>query len=197
MRRLLIGTTNPVRLEILRAALAPLPIEIVTLAQLGITATVEEDGASPVANAEKKARAYQALSQLPTFALDGGMTITGLPPERQPGVTVRRIPSITAPTAEDLLAFYERELASLGGNTTATWHVGMALALSSALVVTQQTDFPALMRLGRRGPLRSGAPLDCLLSDPISGKAYSEMHPAERPAVAAYRDFVAQYLDKM
>lgn len=197
MRRLLIGTTNPVRLEILRAALAPLPIAIVTLEQLGITAAVEEDGASPVANAEKKARTYQALSQFPTLALDGGMTIAGLPPERQPGVTVRRIPGIIAPTDEDLLVFYEQELATLGGSTTATWHVGMALALSSARVVTQQTDFPALMRLGRRGLLRPGAPLDCLLSDPISGKAYSEMRPAERPAVMAYRDFVAQHLDEM
>ncbi|MDX9955093.1 MAG: hypothetical protein RBT75_13400 [Anaerolineae bacterium] len=79
-----------------------------------------------MANAGKKAWAYQALSQLPTLALNGGMTIVGLPPERQPG-----------------------------------------------------------------------APLDCLLSDPVSGKACSEMHPTERPAVIAYRDFVAQHLDGM
>ncbi len=196
MRRLLIGTTNLVRLEILCAALASLPVEIITLNQLGITAAVEEDGTSPVANAEKKALAYQALSRLPTLALDGGLTIAGLPPERQPGVTVRRIPGRPTATNEDLLRFYEQELKSLGGATTATWHVGLALALSSVRIVTQQTAFPALMRLGRRGPLRPGAPLDCLLSDPISGKAYSEMRHEERPAFATYRNFVAQFLEE-
>lgn len=39
----------------------------------------------------KKARAHVARTGLPTFAMDGGLYIDAFPPDKQPGVRVRRM----------------------------------------------------------------------------------------------------------
>ena len=196
-KQLLLGTTNPAKVSILRSALAPLPVVVLSLADVGIVLAVEEDGALPKENAEKKARAYRAASGLPTLALDGGLHIQGLPAESQPGPLVRRIPGVAAATDEQVLDYYERQLGLLRGQAIAIWTVGMALAISDERIVTRQFSIESLMIAGKRGPLVAGAPLDSLRLDPISGKYYSEMAYEERPGSARYREFVEQYLSEL
>ncbi len=196
-KQLLLGTTNPAKVRILRSALAPLPLEVLGLADLRIAIDVQEDGASPEENAEKKARAYRAASGLPTLALDGGLYIKGLPAESQPGMFVRRIPGVPEATDEQVMDYYERQLERLGGEGIATWSVGMALAISSERVVTRRFSIESLMRAGKRGRLVAGAPLDSLRLDPVSGKYYSEMAYEERPGSEKYREFVEQYLSEL
>jgi inosine/xanthosine triphosphate pyrophosphatase family protein len=195
-KQLLLGTTNPGRVSILRSALAPLP-QVLSLADLGIAIDVKEDGAWPEENAEKKARAYWAVSGLPTLATDGALHIKGLPAERQPGVFLRRIPGVAGATDEEVLDYYERQLERLGGEGVATWSVGMALAISGGRIVTGRFSIERLMRAGRRGRLVAGVPLDCLMLDPVSGKYYSEMAHEGRPDSARYREFVEQYLSEL
>jgi len=196
-KQLLLGTTNPQRVSILRSALVPLPLEVLSLADLGIAIDVKEDGALPEENAEKKAKAYWAVSRLPTLATDGGLHIKGLPAEMQPGVFVRRIPGVPEATDEQVLDFYERLLERLGGEGIAVWSVGMALAISGERIVRERFSVEVLMRAGRRGRLIAGVPLDCLMVDPLSGKYYSEMEHEERPGSARYREFVEQYLSEL
>jgi len=79
--RLLFGTNNQAKIEILKAFLENLPVELLSPADLDLHIYVREDGWSPGENAAKKARAYFTAAQIPTFAIDAALSIPGLPPK--------------------------------------------------------------------------------------------------------------------
>src|SRR5262245_18375592 len=83
-RRLLLATHNAGKLAELRAKLADLPVQLVSLRALAIDTAVEETGATFRANAELKARAYAQASGLWTLAEDSGLEVDALGGE--PGV---------------------------------------------------------------------------------------------------------------
>jgi len=74
-KQILLGTTNQAKLDIVRTAVEFLPIEVLTLDDLGIDVDVREDGRSTEENAEKKARAYFAEAHIATLATDGGRAV--------------------------------------------------------------------------------------------------------------------------
>ncbi len=90
MRRLLIATTNPAKLDEYRLILRGLGIalELVSLAELGISEAPEETGASFTENALIKARFYFQRARIATIADDGGLEIDALGGE--PGVRSHR-----------------------------------------------------------------------------------------------------------
>ncbi|MFN0073755.1 MAG: RdgB/HAM1 family non-canonical purine NTP pyrophosphatase [Chloroflexota bacterium] len=81
---LLIASTNQGKLAEYREILRGLPVELRTLADVGITFEVEETGITFRENAAIKARAYARASGLITFAEDSGLEIDALGGE--PGV---------------------------------------------------------------------------------------------------------------
>lgn len=94
--RLVIGTTNPAKLrryqtilERLAAARELVPtLEVLSLRDLPMivqAVQVEEDGATALENARKKARTYACASGLPTLGIDEALMVTGLAPEEEEG----------------------------------------------------------------------------------------------------------------
>ena len=81
---MLLATTNEGKLRELRSILADLPMELMTPAEAGVTFEVEEDGASYLENARKKAEAGRRLSGLPTLADDSGLEVPLL--DGRPGI---------------------------------------------------------------------------------------------------------------
>jgi XTP/dITP diphosphohydrolase len=90
MRRLLIATTNPAKLAEYRLILRDLGIELelVSLADVGISEAPEETGATFAENALIKARFYFERARIATLADDGGLEIDALGGE--PGVRSHR-----------------------------------------------------------------------------------------------------------
>ena len=88
MRPLLIATTNPAKLTEYRLLLCDLELELVSLADAGITDTPEETGATFEENALIKARFYFERARTATLADDGGLEIDALGGE--PGVRSHR-----------------------------------------------------------------------------------------------------------
>lgn len=88
MKKLLIATTNKGKLKELKGFLSDLPLELVSLSDVGITQDVEENGKTYQENAEKKAKFYAKLSGLPSIADDGGLEIDAL--EGKPGIHSKR-----------------------------------------------------------------------------------------------------------
>ena len=88
MRPLLIATTNPAKLTEYRLLLRDLELELVSLADAGITDTPEETGATFEENALIKARFYFERARTATLADDGGLEIDALGGE--PGVRSHR-----------------------------------------------------------------------------------------------------------
>jgi len=88
MRRLLIATTNPAKLAEYRLLLRELELDLVSLADAGISDVPEESGATFEENALIKARFYFERTHTATLADDGGLEIDALGGE--PGVRSHR-----------------------------------------------------------------------------------------------------------
>lgn len=101
MKKLVLGTLNPAKLNELRFGLQELSrlgVELVDLVSLGITLGVKETGETFIENARLKAEAYAKLTGLPTLADDGGLEIDVL--NGAPGVRSRRWLGYKADDAE-------------------------------------------------------------------------------------------------
>ncbi len=86
--KLLIATTNPGKLAEISGFLSDLPLQLVSLRDVGITDDVEETGETYQENAKKKAVFYSLKSGLPALADDGGIEIAAL--NGKPGVHSKR-----------------------------------------------------------------------------------------------------------
>lgn len=98
MKKLLLATANSGKVLEYKALLKPLPIELVSLKDMGITMAVEEDGKTFEENSVKKAMMYHGLSGLPVLSDDGGIEIDYL--NGKPGVLSRRWPGYEASDEE-------------------------------------------------------------------------------------------------
>ncbi|MBV9578651.1 MAG: non-canonical purine NTP pyrophosphatase [Chloroflexi bacterium] len=87
-RRLLLATTSAGKLREWQALLADLPLELLTLRDLGIDFDVEETGSTYAANALLKVEAYGTASGILTMAEDSGLSVAAL--HGQPGVRSAR-----------------------------------------------------------------------------------------------------------
>jgi inosine/xanthosine triphosphate pyrophosphatase family protein len=193
-RQLLCGTRNPSRVAMVRLILREHPVQVLTLDDLGIKAEILEDGSTPAENAAKKARGYYQLSGVPTIALDGGLYIDRFPPEKQPGALVKRqngFPNEAEPG--EVMAYYQRELAAVGGESMATWTGGNALVLSLHQVQVESFTFQVRFTVHAFGRPHPGLVLDPLMIDPLSGRYFTEIPLPERPYFARVKAFIEQY----
>lgn len=88
MQKLLVATKNKGKIIELTNFLKNLPLQLVSLKDLGITDDVEEDGTTYKQNSQKKALFYSSKSGLPAIADDGGIEISAL--NGEPGIHSRR-----------------------------------------------------------------------------------------------------------
>jgi len=84
LKKLLLATTNPGKLKEITGILEGVPIELVTLNDLGSIAEPEETGATFAENARLKARYYSKATGLVSVADDSGIEIDVL--DKAPGV---------------------------------------------------------------------------------------------------------------
>jgi XTP/dITP diphosphohydrolase len=106
--RLLVATTNPGKTREIALILGDLPVELMSLNDLGtVPEEPEETGATFAANARLKAEFYAERSGLPTVAEDSGLAIDAL--RGRPGIHSARYPGVTYP---DKFANLYAELAS-------------------------------------------------------------------------------------
>jgi XTP/dITP diphosphohydrolase len=90
---LLVATRNQGKLREIEALLAGAPVRCVTLRDFPTVPEPEETGSTFAENALIKARAYAALTNLPTVAEDSGLEIDALGGE--PGIHSARYPGAT------------------------------------------------------------------------------------------------------
>ena len=197
-KQIFFGTINQAKLDYFRELFQPLPVEILSPRDLNISLDVKEDGKSPKENAEKKARAYFAESNIPTLAIDGGLYIAKFPDEKQPGLMVRRIYGTDRDaTDQEILDYYARELTQVGGESAGIWKVSIVLMTSENQVFSQSYSLQTVFTAEAKGAVTLGAPLNSLMIDPATGKYYSEMTWKERPDSRWIFEFVGQHLDEL
>lgn len=104
MKKLLIATTNPGKLQEIKRFLNDLPVELVSLKDVGISDNIEETGKTFEENAKLKAIFYAKKSGLLTIADDGGFEIDVLGGE--PGIKSHRwVHGDRESTDEELISY--------------------------------------------------------------------------------------------
>lgn len=182
MNKLLIATTNPGKLAEIRLFLSDLPVELVSLKDVGITDNVEETGKTFEENAILKAKYYAQKSGLMTIADDGGFEIDALGGE--PGVHSHRWMDYTRESSDEELITYafERMRSIPEGKRQAQLRLVLALVTEKGDVITTVEEFVVGVVPMQRSPRKvEGFPYRSILFIPEMNKYYDQdlMTPEE------------------
>ena len=194
----LYGTGNPAKLNGMRQWLASLGIELIGLSDLEEPLKqklpkIEEDGKTPLENAEKKARAYYKALGIPVFSCDSGLYIDGVPEKEQPGIHVRTVNGKYL-NDEEMLAHYTG-LARKYGMLRARYRNAICLVQDEEHIYSAMKDdmasepFLISAKPHADGIREPGFPLDCISIDIKTGKYYYDLAHEELEKVAVKDGF--------
>lgn len=171
--KLLVATNNAGKLREYQALLADLPVQLTTPGQEGIELAVEENGASFAENALLKARAYCAVSRLPTLADDSGLEVDAL--GGGPGVYSARYAGNGATDRQR----YEKLLDALRGvppaQRSARFRCAIALVLPDGTEEITEGECEGIIIDTPRG--EHGFGYDPVFYMPALGKTMAELPP--------------------
>lgn len=124
MKKILFATSN----ERFKDKLLNKGIELLSLKDLDVSLTIEENGTSAIENALIKARAYSDKVDIPVMAMDDSLYLEGVPEEFQPGLFVRRVNGKSL-TDEEMIEHYSNLVKKYGhnGKIVARWVYGLAI----------------------------------------------------------------------
>jgi len=180
MKKILIATHNPAKLQELSSLLADLPLELVSLSDVGISEDVEEDGTTYEENSQKKARFFAKKSNLPALSDDGGIEIVAL--NNEPGIHSKRW--LGENTTEDELIAHMQQVANTlpDDNRTAYFKVVLSLALPDGNAWSVQGVIQGIVAKKPFMQKRKGYPYRSFFYLPQINKYYleSELTPAEQ-----------------
>jgi 8-oxo-dGTP diphosphatase len=177
--KILYGTTNKGKLQAMINGLKGLDIELVSLNDMeGELPVVNENGKTPLENAEIKARAYYEEFHMPVFSCDSGLYFDELEEELQPGIHTRRVNGKEL-TDEEMIGYYSNLAKENGGKLcgkykNAIWFIineGIHFCSMDESLATE----PFLLVEKAHEKLVKGFPLDSLSIDIATGKYYYDM----------------------
>jgi len=181
---LLLATSNPHKIDEVRAVLAPLGITVVGLETLDhVPEEPVEDGATFAANARIKAVYYARASGRMCAADDSGLEVDAL--DGAPGVRSARYAGIGDTRQERDQANNEKLLAALAdvpeSRRTASFVCAMCLVDGDGAVLAEtQGTFSGVIAFAPRGT--NGFGYDPLLHLPDEGRTSAELTPDEKNA---------------
>ena len=173
--KLLVATTNPGKLTEIKHYLSEIPIELVSLKDVGITDAVEETGTTFEENAILKAQHYAKESGLMTLADDGGFEIDALGGE--PGIKSHRwVHGDRESTDEELIAHaFERMKNIPEGKRNAQLRLVLALVTGNGEVVaTVEEKIRGIVPKAPSKTRSEGFPYRSILFIPEMNKYYDQ-----------------------
>lgn len=198
--KLLYGTGNIAKLHAMQHRLAELNVEVIGLKDLHATVPeVEENGLTPLENAEKKAAVYFDTFHIPVFSCDSGLYIDELPDNLQPATHVRRINGKNL-TDTEMIAYYS-SLARQYGRLTARYKNAVCFVKDHTHIYKAMTPS---MESGTfyivekpHTTVKKGFPIDTLSVDVRTGKYFYDLPPQQLEQLAVedgFLEFFRKYL---
>jgi len=172
--KLLVATGNQGKLKEIRSLLGDSPIEIVGLNQLTDPPEVVEDGATFLANAQKKALEMAKFSGVLTLADDSGLVVAAL--NGAPGVLSARYAGEQGDDKANNAKLLQELDAVIDEKRLAAFHCVIALAWPDGRCETYDGQVSGLIMRGERGT--GGFGYDPLFMVPEYGKTMAELPPA-------------------
>lgn len=171
MTKLLLATTNKGKIREYATLLGGLPVEVVTLAEVGIEADVKETGATIAENAVLKATEYARRSGLLTLADDSGLEVDALGGE--PGPRSARYAG-QGVSDEERNRFLLKKLERVPGERrTARFRCVIAVATPEGGVRTAEGTCEGIVAREPRGS--NGFGYDPIFSIPSLGRHMAEL----------------------
>ena len=126
--RVLLGTTNPSKVKRFSDLLKGYDIEFITLRDIEVIEETKEMGNTPEENAIMKAEFYGQYFDV-VICNDSGLYFEELDFEdlRQPGLNIRTPMNMDRLSDEEMIDYYSKLIAELGGKVTAYYLDGIAV----------------------------------------------------------------------
>lgn len=182
----LIGTTNPSKVDRLERLLEGRGVHFLTLRDLHVVEEPAETGRSPEENARIKAAFYGRFFD-PVICNDSGLYFDGLPIDdpRQPGLHVRS-PEGKRLDDDEMIEYYAALIRGLGGKVLAYYLDGLAVCKGGRVESCAENDpegrSGAFYMVDHASPLRhAGWPLDSLSIDPHTNAYFVDPAPIAPP----------------
>ncbi len=177
--KILYGTTNRAKLEIMMPVAETLGFELIGLNDIkGDLPDIDESGKDPLENAKIKAQAYYAAFGLPVFSCDSGLYFDGLPESLQPMTHIRRVNGKVL-TDEEMTAYYAGLSKAYGGKLIARYKNAICFIVNADLCFSSIDDSlasePFIICGVPHERSQAGFPLDRLSIDIKTGKYYYDI----------------------
>ncbi len=173
MKKLLVATQNPGKVLEYKELLKDLPIEVVTLQDLGITQEAPEDAPTFEENAKLKVEFYSKFVDFPTIAEDSGLEIDYL--NGEPGVKSRRWPGHRATDDELVKLITEKMQGVPKEKRGAQFRVVMALKIPAKEVAIAEGVMRGFITDKPIETVITGFPYRSMFFVPQLGKVLGEM----------------------
>lgn len=177
--KILYGTTNKGKLQAMKDAVKLLDIELISLTDLDSELPlINEDGKTPLENAEMKAKAYYEVFHMPVFSCDSGLYFDEIKEEEQPGIHVRRVNGKEL-NDDEMIQYYASLAERHGGKITGRYRNAIYFILDenhhySSMDMSIATE-PFILVAKPHIKRVEGFPLDSLSIDIGSGKYYYDL----------------------
>ena len=171
--KLLIATNNQGKLREYRHLLDGVPFEMVSPADVGIDAELEETGGTFEENAILKATTFSAASGLPALADDSGLEVDALGGE--PGVFSARYAGENATDADRIAYLLEKLKDVPEGQRAARFRCVIAIAQPGGKVELASGECNGFIAMEPRG--EKGFGYDPVFTVPELGKTMAELPP--------------------
>ena len=177
--KILYGTTNKGKLQAMRSALESFDIELIGLGDIDSELPcINENGKTPLENAEIKGKAYYEAFHMPVFSCDSGLYFDELQEEEQPGLHVRRVNDKEL-TDDEMIAYYAALAERHGGRITGRYRNAIYFILDedhqySSMDMSIATE-PFILVAEPHEKRVEGFPLDSLSIDIETGKYYYDL----------------------
>ena len=179
-KKLLIATRNQGKVREYRELLADLPFEVLSLADAGLDADVEETGETFAENALLKARTYAHLSGLLTWADDSGLAVDAL--DGWPGVHSARHAGPNATDADRIGILLQRLADVPPQERGAAFHCVVAIATPDGRAWTTEGMCAGAIIDEPAGS--GGFGYDSVFFVPDLGKTFAQLSSREKNAIS-------------
>jgi len=180
MSKLLLATSNKGKVREYQQLFHDLPLEMVTLLDMGINAVVTEEYVTYEENARHKAVSYAGISNLITLADDSGLEVDVLGGE--PGVLSARYAGEDASDSDRVNLLLSRITGVPWEKRTAQFKCVIALAIPGGNAVTFYGDCKGLVALAPRG--KYGFGYDPIFFFPELDKTMAELSPEVKNSIS-------------
>ena len=177
--KILYGTTNKGKLQAMKKAVETLDIELIGLGDIDSELPyINENGKTPLENAEMKAKAYYEAFHMPVFSCDSGLYFDELQEDEQPGLHVRRVNGKEL-TDDEMIEYYASLAERHGGRITGRYRNAIYFILDeehhySSMDMSIATE-PFILGTKPHEKRVEGFPLDSLSIDIGTGKYYYDL----------------------